>query len=75
MPSRLLIIVDDDPAMLQALSGIGELRLKGVDIDTCESGAAALERIGETDYDAIISDVKMPGMDGFQLMEQVFKIR
>jgi two-component system, sensor histidine kinase and response regulator len=74
MPSRLLM-VDDDAAMLQALSGMVELRLKGVDIDTCESGATALERIRETDYDAIVSDVKMPGMDGFQLMEQVLKIR
>ncbi|MEP6888650.1 MAG: response regulator, partial [Nitrospirales bacterium] len=34
-----------------------------------------LERIGQTDYDAVVSDVKMPGMDGFQLMERVLTIR
>ncbi len=70
-----LLIVDDDPVMLQAFSGMVELRLEGVTIHTCESGSEALKRIGETDYDAIVSDVRMPGMDGFQLMERVFKIR
>jgi PAS domain S-box len=74
MTSRILI-VDDDPAMLAALSGMVELRLKHIAIDTCESAPAALEFIGHTDYDAIVSDVKMPGMDGFQLMERVLKIR
>jgi PAS domain S-box-containing protein len=74
MATRLLI-VDDDPAMLQALAGMVELRLRGVHLDMCESGMAALERIDEIDYDAIVSDVKMPGMDGFQLMERVLVIR
>ena len=74
MASRLLI-VDDDPMMMQALSAMVELRLKGVAIDTCESATTALQHIGDTDYDAIVSDVKMPGMDGFQLMERVLKIR
>ncbi|MDQ6734243.1 MAG: PAS domain S-box protein, partial [Nitrospirota bacterium] len=74
MPGRILI-VDDDAVMLQALTGMVELRLPTVIIDTCESATAALERIGDTDYDAIVSDVKMPGMDGFQLMERVLKVR
>ena len=57
--------------MTQALSAMVELRLNGVAIETCESATAALQHIGDTDYDAIVSDVKMPGMDGFQLIEQV----
>jgi PAS domain S-box-containing protein len=74
MTTRILI-VDDDPAMLMALSAMVELRVQDIAMDTCESAPAALEFIGHTDYDAIVSDVKMPGMDGFQLMEQVLKIR
>ena len=74
MTTRILI-VDDDPAMLTALSGMVELRLKDLAIDICESAPDALEYIGHTDYDAIVSDVKMPGMDGFQLMERVLTIR
>ena len=70
-----ILLVDDDAMMLQGLSAMVELRLKGVAIDTYESAAAALERIGHIDYDAVVSDIKMPGMDGFQLMEQVLKIR
>ena len=74
MPSRLLI-VDDDPVMLTALSGMVELHVNGLAVDLCESATAALERIGQIDYDAIVSDVKMPGMDGFQLMERVLTVR
>jgi PAS domain S-box-containing protein len=74
MTARILI-VDDDPAMLMALSGMVELRLKDIAMDTCESALGALEFIGHTDYDAIVSDVKMPGMDGFQLMERVLTVR
>jgi PAS domain S-box-containing protein len=74
MPMRL-IIVDDDSSMLTALSGVVETRLPGVVIDTETSGHAALERIAEIDYDAIVSDIKMPGMDGLELMNRVLKIR
>ncbi|HKN88635.1 MAG TPA: PAS domain S-box protein [Nitrospiraceae bacterium] len=74
MPDHILI-VDDDAVMLQALKGVVAVRLPTIIIDTCESAAAALERIGDTDYDAIVSDVKMPGMDGFQFMERVLKTR
>src|SRR5690349_25177792 len=74
MTTRILI-VDDDPAMLMALSAMVELRVQDIAMDTCESAPAALEFIGHTDYDAIVSDVKMPGMAGVQLMEQVLKLR
>src|SRR5206468_5646406 len=38
---------------------------------TADSAAAALERIAVHDYDAIVTDIKMPGMDGFALLEEV----
>lgn len=70
-----ILLVDDDDMVLHALSAMVEFRLKGITIDTAESAEAALGRIRHIDYDAVVSDIKMPGMDGFQLMEEVLKIR
>jgi signal transduction histidine kinase len=69
-----LLIVDDDPALLKALPETIELRLGHVRIDTCDSAQAALNHMAEHDYDAIITDIKMPGMDGLALLEKIRQI-
>src|SRR2546426_12403607 len=58
-PLRVLI-VDDDPALLQALPKALRLRMGGVTVETANSAAVALERIAAGDYDAIVTDIKMP---------------
>ncbi len=75
MRDSQVLIVDDDATLLQALSGALELRMDGVAVDTCDSPHAALERIAATDYDAIVTDIKMPGMDGLELLAEVRKLR
>jgi two-component system sensor histidine kinase/response regulator len=66
-----VLIVDDDPALLEALPEALRLRVDAIDVDTCDSAAAALERIESREYDAIVSDIKMPGMDGLALLAQI----
>ena len=66
-----ILIVDDDPALLEALPEAVGLRLPGIEIDTCDSAAGAVERIEATDYDAIVTDIKMPGMDGLALLSVI----
>src|SRR5881396_3260102 len=66
-----VLIVDDDLALLQALPEALRLRMDGVTVDTAESGAAALDRITARDYDAIVTDIKMPGMDGLELLAEI----
>jgi signal transduction histidine kinase len=63
-----LLIVDDDPALLDALAEAVALRIPGVRTETCDSAARALERVAASDFDAIVSDIKMPGMDGIELL-------
>jgi len=62
--STRILLVDDDKALLDALPEALQLRMNGIEIDTSETAIEALERIRDTDYDAIVSDIKMPGMDG-----------
>src|SRR5437773_12404691 len=69
-PTRVLI-ADDDQALLQGLPQALRLRMEGVRVDTADSGTAALDRIAALDYDAIVTDLKMPGMDGLDLLAEI----
>src|SRR6185295_14909274 len=66
-----VLIVDDDLALLSALPEALHLRMDSVMVDTCDTAREALTRIASTDYDAIVSDIKMPGMDGLALLAEV----
>ena len=71
MTALRVLVVDDDAALLQALPEALRLRMSGVTVDTADSAAAALDRIGGRDYDAIVTDIKMPGMDGLALLTEI----
>jgi two-component system, sensor histidine kinase and response regulator len=73
--SSQVLIVDDDPALLEALSTTLQLRMEDTAVDTCDSARAALDRIHAADYDAIVADIKMPAMDGMELLAEIRKVR
>jgi two-component system, OmpR family, phosphate regulon sensor histidine kinase PhoR len=70
-----ILIVDDDEALLEALPEALRLRIDGIAIDTAGSALDALERIRDVDYDAIVSDIKLPGMDGLELLTEIKQLR
>ena len=67
--SKRLLVVDDEPNLLRAVAVT--LRAEGYDVTTARSGAEALVRVAESLPDLIVSDVRMPGFDGFQLARQL----
>ena len=67
--AKRLLVVDDDPGLLLAVSDT--LRAEGYDVATARRGADALVRVAETVPDLIISDIRMPGMDGHQLVRNL----
>ena len=67
--SKRLLVVDDEPNLLVAVGAC--LRGEGFDVVTARSGAEALVRVAETVPDLIVSDIRMPGMDGYQLARQL----
>jgi PAS domain S-box-containing protein len=75
MNDARILLVDDDVALLEALPQAILLRMERVQIDTSETATDALERITEVDYDAIVTDIKMPVMDGLALLEEIGKVR
>ena len=70
-----VLIVDDDLALLRALPEALRLRMKELTVDTCDSALEALQRISAIDYDAIVTDIKMPGMDGLALLSEIRELR
>lgn len=60
-----VLVIDDDRGIAEALAI--RLRAAGFDATTAESGARGLERAHERRPDAIVLDVRMPELDGFEL--------
>jgi len=74
-PQPRILLVDDDAALLQALPRTLALRIAGIQTETCASAVEALQRIPQYDYDAIVSDIKMPGIDGLALLTMIKELR
>ena len=79
--SRILI-VDDEESILKALKRVLTLtpcfaagKQFKLTVDTFNSALAALEKARHTAYDLVLSDYRMPGMDGVQLLKQVREIQ
>jgi CheY-like chemotaxis protein len=67
--SGRVLVVDDDPWILRMVTA--SLRKKGLVVDTAREGRQALERIKAHAPDVVISDVMMPGMDGWALVQHL----
>lgn len=63
-----LLLVDDEPNILNALTRV--LRREGYNILSAESGEAALELLATHDVQVIVSDQRMPGMSGIELLSR-----
>lgn len=67
---KLVMIVDDEPDMLAMLRLTLEKKC-GCLVVTAPSGLKALELLGECSPDAVITDIKMPDLDGLQLLQRI----
>ena len=64
-----VLIVDDDRRMANTLSDI--LNIKGYNAEVAYSGKGAIEKVGSKSFDCIITDVKMPDIDGVKLYKTI----
>src|SRR5512134_3800238 len=72
MEKKVNIMVVDDEEIVRA-SLTGWLEEDGYHVEAVESGKKALERLPDRNWDLLLVDLKMPGMDGIQLMDEVHK--
>ncbi len=71
--SEKLLIVDDEELIRQTLAR--SLSRIGYEVDTADSAEEAIRQITQTDYDVHISDIKMPGESGLQLLERARSLK
>ena len=64
-----ILIVDDDRSLREFLEIF--LASEGYRVDSCEDAASALKTLRKGDVDCVLSDIKMPGMDGVSLLMEI----
>jgi two-component system nitrogen regulation response regulator NtrX len=63
-----ILIVDDEESIRETLKEI--LDYEGYEIEEAKDGEEALAKIKKFNYDAVLADIKMPKLDGIELLEK-----
>jgi DNA-binding NtrC family response regulator len=71
MKRTSILILDDEPIVSKRLQP--SLEKKGYEVETFTESMKALQRIRERDFDIVITDLKMEGVDGMQILAEVKK--
>lgn len=66
-----ILIIDDERSVRNSLGEI--LRDEGYDVDTAENGPQGLEKAEKSNFDVIFCDIKMPGMDGIEVLDKLME--
>lgn len=71
--SQNILIIDDEKSIRKTLIDI--LSFEGFAIDEAADGAEGIKKIKENNYDCILCDIKMPKMDGLEVLEQTRELK
>lgn len=66
-----ILIIDDERAIRSTLKEI--LEFENYNVDEAEDGQKGLQHISKTKYDVVLCDIKMPGMDGIEVLEKAME--
>ncbi|MCC9016752.1 MULTISPECIES: sigma-54 dependent transcriptional regulator [Flavobacterium] len=70
-----ILIIEDEASIRRVLVKILSEENDTYQVDEAEDGAAGLEKIKSNDYDLVLCDIKMPKLDGVEVLEEVKKIK
>ena len=70
-----ILFVDDEPSMLRVLKMGMRSMTTSWDMEFASSGEEALELIGQRKFDAVVTDMRMPGINGAQLLNHVLRLQ
>ncbi|WP_017495101.1 sigma-54 dependent transcriptional regulator [Flavobacterium sp. WG21] len=70
-----ILIIEDEASIRRVLVKILSEENDTYQVDEAEDGAAGLEKIKNNDYDLVLCDIKMPKLDGVEVLEEVKKIK
>jgi DNA-binding NtrC family response regulator len=64
-----ILLIDDEAIALTNLTHV--LKREGYDVTACKNGESGLEALNRGDFDLVLTDLKMPGIDGMEVLRQV----
>ena len=70
-----ILIIEDEPAIRRVLTKILSEENNNYQVEEAEDGLVGTEKIKEEDYDLVLCDIKMPKMDGIEVLEAIRKIK
>lgn len=70
-----ILIIEDEAAIRRVLVKILTEESKDYNVEEAEDGVAGMEKVRDNDYDLILCDIKMPKMDGVEVLEATKKIK
>jgi DNA-binding response OmpR family regulator len=68
-PKKIILVVDDDKSILRTFTRI--LQKSGYEIETAETGKEAMEKAENSHYDLALVDIRLPDMDGTDLLAKL----
>lgn len=71
--SEKVLLVDDEEEFVETLAE--RMRTRGMEVSTTGSGAEALDRVDEEDFDVVVLDLMMPGIDGLEALKRIKRRR
>ena len=69
MKQRRILVVDDEPGIRQSLSGV--LEDEGYSVDSAESGEACLALLPGGNFELVLLDIWLPGLDGMDVLSHI----
>jgi DNA-binding response OmpR family regulator len=66
MPKKTILVIDDDKSILRTFTRI--LQKAGYDVEVAETGKEAMEKAEKHNYDLALVDIRLPDMDGTDLL-------
>ena len=70
---KKILVVDDEPNMRELLRE--ELEEEGYEVEAAENGEEALKKFSSGDYDLVILDIEMPGMNGLEVAGKIREMK
>ena len=70
-----ILVIEDEAAIRRVLTKILTEENKTYDVDEAEDGLAGIEKIKGSDYDLVLCDIKMPKMDGVEVLEKAMTLK
>jgi len=67
-----ILVVDDEVGMCDFLRYL--LEGEGYEVDDANSAAESLDKLAQNAYDLVLADIKMPGMDGLEMLRQIKEV-